>query len=73
MGINMITDQFMADITLTRARYEELVCCEDELCCLKFLIRKKAEEYSGLSISEIAMLNTLFCDGARLATDENAD
>lgn len=60
MSVEVITDHFVSDITITRARYGELLKAEHDAECLKDLIKQKAKRYESLDNREIRLLKELY-------------
>ena len=69
--LSNVFDQVCADINITRERYTELITAEHELLCIKDVLCKKANSYSGITSSEVELLKTLFVGDSY--TDEDAD
>ena len=65
MAITAITDEFTLDITITRARYAELIKAEHDAECLKDLIYRRYKHYTGIDFKELKTLHDLyFVEGA---------
>lgn len=60
MPIEAFTDNIRQDISLSRARYQELLIAEHDCNCLKNLIFEKTEDYGSLSYEEICVLKQLY-------------
>lgn len=53
-------EQFQGDVTITRARYAELIRAEHDANCLKDLILRKANWCDCISADEIQLLRHLY-------------
>ena len=60
MAIEAIVEQFSFDMTITRARYSELITAEHDCSCLKDIILQRATENKGITASEIKLLKQLY-------------
>lgn len=60
MPVESFTDNIKQDISLSRARYQELLIAEHDCACLKNLIYEKAEDYGNLSYEELCVLKRLY-------------
>ena len=58
--IQNVLDEFSCDITITRARYNELLKAEHDANCLKDLIFQKAKNFETLDYKEIKLLKELY-------------
>ncbi len=54
-----ILEQVCPDITITRARYAELLIAEADANRLKAIIHERAEKYQGMNFDEIQLINNL--------------
>lgn len=53
-------EQLQQDVTITRARYAELIKAEHDADCLKELIRDRANRGENLAFIEIQLLRDLY-------------
>lgn len=60
MSVEKIIENFSCDITITRARYAELLIAEHDANCLKDLIHQKAKNYESVEYSEVKLLDKLY-------------
>ncbi len=60
MAISAITDEFALDMTITRARYAELIIAEEEASKLKNLLKQAAERGEIIGYRELALLCEVF-------------
>lgn len=59
MPISAILDEFNMDMSITRARYVELIKAEEEAAKLKAFLESKLEKYCGVSHGELETLEGL--------------
>lgn len=59
MAITEIADEFTMDITITRARYAELIRTEAKADHLSGFLVNKLEKYSGIEHKELEMLESM--------------
>ena len=55
-----LLEQLQQDVTITRARYAELIKAEHDADCLKELIRDRANRGENLAFIEIQLLRDLY-------------
>ena len=53
-------EQLQQDVTITRARYAELIKAEHDADCLKELVRDRANRGENLAFIEIQLLRDLY-------------
>ena len=55
-----VIEQLHQDVTITSARYAELIRAEHDANCLKELIKTKADHYDGFDRVETKLLRDLY-------------
>lgn len=65
-----ILEQVCPDITITRARYAELLIAEADANRLKKILFERAEQYQGMTFEEIRLIASLFSVKREEATDD---
>lgn len=65
-----ILEQVCPDITITRARYAELLIAESDANRLKDIIHKMAVRFRGMSHDEVQLIDKVFSAEREETTDD---
>ena len=65
-----ILEQVCPDITITRARYAELLIAESDANRLKDIIHERAGKFQGMNFEEIQLIDKVFSAEREETTDD---